>query len=259
MNLESDNFLNHLLKTREEIDHFLSSLSINSYRVNYTIEEDLSVTVHDDLYMASQNLSYIPILINSVQGDFDISKNNLLSLEGSPKKVKGRFNAKKNQLKSLEFCPQSVGEDIIISHNKLTSLEGLPDFCSGFLHCQNNQLTNLKGLSSYIHQSLDASDNEIMTLDIPMCKIGGFINLANNPLETLKGFNFMYTDGSPFCSTLRLSNEKKEVEGFVQQYDKEGALRIGIDDIQRVLNILNSKDNLEDKLKEKITIAMRKI
>lgn len=54
---------------------------------NYTISEDLHVTVHGSVNLEGKiEGDRLPIKFDVIDGYFNISKNNLLSLEGSPKK-----------------------------------------------------------------------------------------------------------------------------------------------------------------------------
>ena len=59
-------------------------------------------------------------------GEFDCSRNHLISLEGAPQIVSRSFDCSWNELTSLKDAPQKVNRMFICSHNNLTSLEGSP-------------------------------------------------------------------------------------------------------------------------------------
>jgi len=73
-----------------------------------TILADLSVDVHQSVYLPNFNLIHIPINFGSVKGDFSCYNSQLTSLKGCPKIVTGGFECGKNQLTSLEFCPDKA-------------------------------------------------------------------------------------------------------------------------------------------------------
>ncbi len=55
-----------------------------------------------------QNLDKIPQQKKEINGDFDCSHNNLISLEGSPEIVLANFNCSYNNLTSLKYCPRVI-------------------------------------------------------------------------------------------------------------------------------------------------------
>jgi len=145
-----------------------------------------------------------------VNGDFDCSNNELISLEGAPRKVEGLFNCANNKLTSLEGAPRKV-DNFNCSGNLLTSLEGGPDIvCRGGYKCSKNNLTSLKGLAratgeSYRGLEIDCSGNKLKSLETIgdterisefICRKNEIISLDGAPL--IKGYyeirahNFSY-------------------------------------------------------------------
>jgi len=129
-----------------------------------------------------------------VNGDFDCSNNELISLEGAPRKVEGLFNCANNKLTSLEGAPRKV-DNFNCSGNLLTSLEGGPDRVSiGKYKCSKNNLTSLKGLptgETNYGLKIDCSSNKLRSLETVgdterisefICRKNEIISLDGAPL-----------------------------------------------------------------------------
>ena len=106
------------------------------------------------------------ITINKINGNFDCYRNNLTSLEGSPKSVGGYFYCSNNNLTSLSGSPHSVGGDFLCNSTNLISLDGAPKSIGGDFYCYNTQL-----LKTY--KSEDGIKNWIQK----NVKVGGQINV----------------------------------------------------------------------------------
>jgi hypothetical protein len=132
----------------DEITRWLRKHEIKKF----TILKDNSVNVHEDVRLPNKlaNLLKLPLNFNVVEGDFDISDNELTSLEGSPKKVTGSFMAHKNEIFSLRGGPKEVGESFIILHNNITSLEYSPTLVKEDFICSHNPLKELDGLNNVL-------------------------------------------------------------------------------------------------------------
>ena len=102
---------------REMIESWLNKYDIR----NYTINDDFTVDVSEDLYLELKDLTEFPeyIQFGIVKGYFDCEFNRLISLKGAPKRVDGNF-----------YC----------SHNKLTTLKGAPETVGGSFYCSNNRV-----------------------------------------------------------------------------------------------------------------------
>jgi len=126
--------------TREEVIQVCEKYEIE----NYTINDDLSIDVDDNVHLGFKMLEYLPLKFNYVSGSFNCFYNKLTSLEGCPQKVGGSFGCFYNNLESLEGCPQTVGGDFSCSDNELVSLKGGPHTVGGNFNCVYNKLTDLE-------------------------------------------------------------------------------------------------------------------
>ena len=128
----------------------------------------------------------------TIDGDFYISNNHLLTLENCPQYITGSFICSKNYLRNLIGGPVSVGEEArygsyICSHNKLTSLVGAPknmDYCD--FDCSENDLTDLMHLPSNIGGKLICSFNRLKTLKGCPRRVGYDFNCMANDLTSLE-------------------------------------------------------------------------
>ncbi len=75
---------------------------------NYTINNDGSIDVNDDVNLSYKNLSEIPVKFNRVQGYFDCGFNILTSLKGSPNYVDS-FSCYENNILTFEGAPDYIG------------------------------------------------------------------------------------------------------------------------------------------------------
>ena len=126
--------------TREEVIQVCEKHEIE----NYTINDDLSIDVDDNVHLGFKMLEYLPLKFNYVSGSFNCFYNKLTSLEGCPQKVGGSFGCFYNNLESLEGCPQTVGGDFSCSDNELVSLKGGLHTVGGNFNCVYNKLTDLE-------------------------------------------------------------------------------------------------------------------
>lgn len=134
------------LTNPEEIGRWLRKHEIK----NFTILKDNSVDVYDDVKLNDKlvNLLRLPLRFNEVQGTFDISDNELTSLEGCPKKVTGDFLAYKNELISLKGSPKEVGGSFIVLQNNISTLKFAPTTVKEDFICSHNPLKDLDGLNT---------------------------------------------------------------------------------------------------------------
>ena len=130
----------------DDINRWLRKHDVRSF----TILPDNSVNVHGDIKLSDKltNLLKLPLSFNIVEGDFDISNNELTSLEGCPKIVHGSFLAHKNELTSLKGGPKEVDGSFIILHNNITSLQNAPSIVKEDFICSHNPLRDLDGLNT---------------------------------------------------------------------------------------------------------------
>ena len=126
---------NQFLKSKEEIEAWLKKKKIEKY----TISSNLTVDVNGDVDISHENLKDMLVQFGRVTGDFDCHDNNLTSLVGAPREVSGDFNCWNNKLTALEGAPREVGKDFICHKNNLTSLEGTPREVGGDFICWGNE------------------------------------------------------------------------------------------------------------------------
>ena len=125
--------------TKEEIHRICNSFEIE----NYTINPDGSIDVDGYVELGVYKLDKIPLKFNNVSGYFNISYNDITSLEGCPKYVGRWFSCNDNNLTSLKGCPNYIGGTFYCGGNPLESLEGYNgDYDK--LNCDNKDGLTLK-------------------------------------------------------------------------------------------------------------------
>ena len=192
---------------------------------NYTIHDDLTVDVEDNVYLSMSSLHSLPIQFGLVKGKFDCSMNYLTSLKGSPTmvgdindkfKAHFRFNCSYNQLTSLEYSPQIITGAYDCSNNDLKNLHHATQNCAHF-YCSNNQLVSLEGAPQQIGQFICAYNN-LTSLEFGPQKVEYLYDCSFNQLTSLKHIPLKIT-GSLRCSNNNLLNlehaPKKITEDFV--------------------------------------------
>jgi hypothetical protein len=177
-------FENH--KNEEDIHRICKEYNIK----NYTINDDLSIDVDDDVNLFSKGLTKLPLKFNKVNGYFNCTFNNLKSLEGAPKEVNGYFKCSFNQLTSLEGAPKEVNGHFDCNRNKLTSLKGTPEGVNGYFYCFNNQLTSLEGAPKEINGEFNCSNNKLTSLEGAPNKVNGDLHCSDNKLYSFYNLTF---------------------------------------------------------------------
>ncbi len=120
--------------TKEEIHRICKEYDIK----NYTINPDGSIDVDGDVELGALNLNKIPLKFNNVSGYFNISSNNITSLEGFPKEVGDSVHCSYNKISTFEYFPNKINTNIYMYNNPLESLEGFyGDYDK--LYCDNKQ------------------------------------------------------------------------------------------------------------------------
>ncbi len=155
---------------------------------NYTISDDLHVTVHGDVNLDGKlTENTLPIKFDVIDGYFSITNNQLTTLEGSPQKVAKEFNCSNNKISSLFGAPQIVG-DFNCSKNELKKdLSYGPKEVYGYYDCSNNRLTSIEGAPRSIVEYFNCSNNLIQTLQGGPKYVDGYFDCSQNRLERLKG------------------------------------------------------------------------
>ena len=146
-----------LFESYSDIDSICSEYGIN----DYTINPDGSIDVDGSVILSSELLTIIPLKFGTVTRDFDCDRNQLTSLEGSPKKVGGYFDCHNNQLTSLVGCPEVIGGDFDCSRNELKSLVGCPEIIGDNFYCRENQITDFRGVPEFFEGLFYCEGNPI--------------------------------------------------------------------------------------------------
>lgn len=117
----------------------LSRMGLNSLKELPWVQEGLKYKVRGDFDCSRNNLTTLEGSPIGVGGNFDCSRNNLTILEGGPISVGGNFDCSVNKLTSLEGGPRSVGRDFNCAHNYITNLKGFPISVGGNFRCHSNK------------------------------------------------------------------------------------------------------------------------
>lgn len=171
------------MKSISEIESWLKEFSIT----NYNISDDFHITVYGNVNL-NENFKgkKLPVNFKLVDGYFDISNNNLTSLEGCPETVTKDFNCSNNNLTSLLGSPYKVG-DFDCSNNKLVNLSHCPKEVTGFFDCSNNQIVSIKSSPRSIKAHFKCSNNQIESLHGGPKYIDTYFDCSNNKLKGLAG------------------------------------------------------------------------
>ena len=110
---------------------------------NYTINEDGTIDVDGGVSLSNGSLTRIPLKFGKVTGDFYCRRNELASLEGSPREVGGGFYCANNKLTSLEGCPEIIVDNFLCSNNQITDFKGVPEFFEGYFYCDENPIEEI--------------------------------------------------------------------------------------------------------------------
>jgi hypothetical protein len=100
----------------------------------YSINEDSSIDVNENVDLYSMGLTELPLKFNIVYGSFNCSYNHLTTLKGCPKIITDDFNCSRNNINSLEHGPKVVISDYYMMLNKLTSMDYLPESVGNYLY-----------------------------------------------------------------------------------------------------------------------------
>jgi hypothetical protein len=169
---------NSFNESKSDIDSICNKYNIK----NYTIVDGL-VNVNGDVDLSYNNLHKLPVRFGIVNGHFNCSYNSLASINGSPHIVKGSFNCDSNTLTTLEGSPNIVQGSFHCRINNLTDLIGSPNTVGGYFSCSRNRLlTSLEGTPDSIEGLFYCSDTPI-----------GSIFQSDNP-GLIEMFNAIFID-----------------------------------------------------------------
>lgn len=117
--------MTQFFKTKKETQKWLDDMQVQ----NYTIHDDLTVSVDGAVYIYNNKLEFIPVQFREVTHTFDCSTNNLKNLIGSPFHVGAFFQCSYNpNLVSLEGSPEIVGKTFCAYETNLQSLAHGPKY-----------------------------------------------------------------------------------------------------------------------------------
>ncbi|WP_072681850.1 hypothetical protein [Arcobacter sp. LA11] len=154
---------------------------------NYSISENLQIKVYGSVNLKNKLAEKkLPIVFESINGYFDISENNLESLEGCPNIVQKDFNCSNNNLASLFGAPHTVG-DFDCSRNRLKDLSYSPKKVEGYFNCSDNYITSINGSPRTIKGYFKCSNNSLSSLKGGPKYIQDFFDCSNNKIEHLVG------------------------------------------------------------------------
>lgn len=180
--------MNKIFRHKHEVIQWLEKMDINLY----SIEENkdtlspfkFTVSVRNNVNLKKKGLTYLPIQFDVIEGNFDCSNNQLISLLGSPKEVHGVFDCSYNKLTSLQYAPTKIKRDLEASHNEIVSLEHCPHIMGSY-SLSNNKIKSLLGLPNCIYDSLYIYNNELENLEYCPKKIYNLANFADNKITSL--------------------------------------------------------------------------
>lgn len=186
-----------------ELSRRLKKLDIDIQKCEIN-QEDWSVSVSGDVNISFEELKnkkleivpfkYLPIKFNKVNGDFNCSDHELISLRGCPRIINGQFICSYNKLTSLKYAPAIGSTYFNCSHNQITSLKFKHQQVSGRFFCYHNKLTEID-MIPYGISEFDCSNNQITGFSKQIIKTynkynSSFkftkLNLAFNQLTSLK-------------------------------------------------------------------------
>lgn len=194
----------------EEIRAWVAAHNKTNSHLYCYLSPEGHLDVEGHLILRASGLTSLPFKFGRIYGNFDISLNELTTLENCPTYVEKSFGCSENYLTSLEHGPKEVGGSYYCGQNKLTSLLGAPAILSHSFDCSENQLTSLESAPQKVGKNFIAAKNQLTNLaHFPL--VEERIHLANNLLTDLKGLPLVCK------SSLHLNNNRlTSLEGLPQ-------------------------------------------
>ncbi len=205
---------------------------------NYTINDDMSISVNGHVDLTFKNLKSIPITLKEVGGYFDCSGNQLTSLKYCPETVGGYFSCSNNQLASLKYCSKEVSGYFNCHYNQLTSLEYCPETVGGRFYCSANQLTSLKYCPETVAGGFNCSDNQITNFD-------GLPEFFERPI---------YIYGNPVYEIYELFNQDPRCIYWIREFGAIQGDEVVRDRLEEVYHTLGMDIPKDIVLKEYILV-----
>lgn len=121
--------------TLYKVKKFLEDKNIKPH--HYHIHDNLSVDIKNNLFLNDENLTIIPLKFNQINGNVELSNNQLKSLKNCPRKIEGSLYLQNNPLTNLDNLPDYIKEDIHInkiSEKEFKKIEKIKYFKSIFIY-----------------------------------------------------------------------------------------------------------------------------
>lgn len=131
---------------KEEINKLLKYYKVK----RYTINEDLSVDVNGNVDLSDNELDCLPIVFNTVSGNFIANRNNLKSFDGFPKKLGGSLSVSNNNISSFKNAPEVINGNFSCMNNKIIDFKDFPSEIKGNVLLLNNLIENFEIINSKI-------------------------------------------------------------------------------------------------------------
>ena len=187
---------------------------------NYTINDDGSVDVDNQVYLVGNDLTKLPLKFGNVSSSFNCSNNELTTLEGSPKSVGGYFKCVNNKLTNLKGGPEKVDSYFDCERNELTTLKDGPKLVGAYF-CGFNNLTNLKGCPK---------------------EIGGMFSIESSPLTDLVEVPEKM-DKSLVCKNTPLGSIFHSVDlDFIKTFNTFKVIKDGVVNLKRLKYVMELFD-----------------
>ncbi len=208
-------------ESKEDIDSICKKYDIK----NYTINDDGSIDVDDNVYLNEYFLHRLPLEFRNINGDFKCYDNNLISLKG---------------------CPKEISDDFFINNNFLLNLKGCPKEIGGSFYCYENLLDTLENCPKSVGRHFDCSGNKIISLEGCPKHIGGIFNCRRNKIRDFYGFpdfweGELLLEGNPLFEIYELFNKNNrctELLNTTRTIVNGDSIRVdGILDVADALNI----------------------
>jgi len=189
--------------SQDDLNSTIVNFLNNQNIFKYNVLNDGSVNVYQDVRLKLDS-GKIPIKFNKVNGDFNVSNNQLETLLGCPNYITGDFIASNNNIQTLKYgpsivkgdydvrrcllenldgSPKSIGMDFIASYNNITNLKNGPLDVGGSYLVNNCHLNSLEGSPEVIIEDFSCRCNFLKTLVGGPFTVNGEYDLSINLID----------------------------------------------------------------------------
>ncbi len=205
---ENKSLLNEWIKKNHLPSDYFDKLKTEGHQYIMNVKQNIGISF--------KYLTEIPIQFFHIDGDFDCSDNNLISLKGSPLYVGRNFYCCHNQLKSLEYCPQFIVHNFDCSKNLLTSLEYGPQIVGGHFVCDHNQLISLDHFPEIITKGVYLQNNEKLLKYKSQSNELSIQNMSDDEFLDIRDFKFW----KQFHLMEKIKKENNQILDEIKIHDK---------------------------------------